>query len=134
MPYDNSQMNGRTGKGHHCPICNKPCNHRCEAKGHVVRCRIHPDRFYRPGWSCISCDEADKRTVDEKRKKREQEREREREAKKAEQPPEKRKKDRSQEKMERKRQEAEASAEAIKRGGWVNGIYYEPGEPGEPEC
>ena len=127
MPYTKELMNIAANKTHHCPICNRPCTYRCEAKGHVVRCHIHPERFHRPGWSCISCDQAETRTVGEERKKRQQERE----AKKVEEESSERKKTRCPEKMERKRQEAEASAAEIKKGGWVKGKYY---EPGEPEC
>ncbi|MBE3045939.1 hypothetical protein IMZ48_26045 [Candidatus Bathyarchaeota archaeon] len=73
---------------HHCPVCKRVPNDRCETKGHVIRCPHHPVELYRPGNECISCKQVDIRQVEQEmeermeRKRREEEEERERAAKK----------------------------------------------------
>ena len=57
----------RGSKVHHCPICNSACTARCEAKGHVVVCRLH-NKSYRPGNQCVTCHAAELRRVALERK------------------------------------------------------------------
>lgn len=64
---------------HHCPVCHQIPTARCEKKGHVVRCKIHPEHLYGTRYECGTCLEADKRKIEQDRRERREQKEREQE-------------------------------------------------------
>lgn len=104
----NSVKTARMPKtAHHCPVCNQGCTFRCEKKGHVVRCEIHPEHLYGSWYQCGSCVEADRRKIEQDRKaKRERKQREEKEASEKEAAQTSRKKDRCPDKR-KKRQDVQ---------------------------
>lgn len=62
---------------HHCPVCKEAPTKRCENKGHLVRCKIHPVHLHGIWYQCHECKKAVDRLIEQERRMKKEQKERE---------------------------------------------------------